>query len=46
MLLISIRLVWGEEPDNLEILKSFFVELRDFYIQAAKDGRAVLYAWG
>ncbi|MFC4309464.1 YfbM family protein [Steroidobacter flavus] len=36
---------WGDEPDNLEILKSFFVDLRDFYRRAAKDGKAVLYAW-
>lgn len=36
---------WGDEPDNLNILKSFFVELRAFYIKAAKDGKAVLYAW-
>jgi hypothetical protein len=36
---------WGDEPDNLEILKSFFVDLRNFYIKAAKDGKAVLFAW-
>jgi hypothetical protein len=32
-----------EEPDNLE--KSFFVELRDYYIKVPKKGRQFFMQW-